>query len=232
MQIIVNAVPERRKMIQHLKTLLPNIEVIWDTDYRGSWWGLDQACRLATEDTLFLQDDALPCENFINLVDSAVSLRPGTQIQFWGLYSQWVLPCEKKNVTWIKWVHGGSGVAQFIPFVHIKEFLYWANKNTEFTRKNSDLRLAIWRTLNQLPSWLTFPELVQHIGEVSSLRTGRHKPIGEKFISDTNMIFNNLFHVSKWDISTYATNFLISNGKNGHVLPDFRASLSKLKDSM
>lgn len=177
LSVSVMAVPERRNMVrENLVPILPESTYIsYDINHKGIWWN-SRNCwsHYSSEAThhLVIQDDALPCNNFIEHVQEILSINNDNIICFY-LGNAWTSKINtllKNNRHWLVRDCGVASVALIIPTKWIPDMLVFGERYfSKSETMNEDNRIACWQYIRKHPTWYPIPELVDHIGNGKSV---------------------------------------------------------------
>ncbi len=173
--VAIMAVPERRQLVeQNLLPEVPNAMVIYDLQHAGVWptarraW---QNWRQEATHHIVLQDDARPCKGFLAQVQAAIEAKPSALINFYNGYGNRHMheQAEKRGWHWIRREYGLNGVAVCMPVDMIRHYLLWGARWLADDPWHDDNRMKLFQYIHHYPTWVTHPELVDHVGGTSSI---------------------------------------------------------------
>lgn len=170
--------PDRVKMLQQILErldkdlkLLSGFSICDDTDRRGIWWNCKQAWNKyhpRSTHHLVLQDDMLPCHNFIPALLKLIEIKP-TQIIHIFASNVAVLTAQSQNKHWYTTPEGSWGGAVMLPRFDFG-WCEWSDQHLrDFSIHNDDTRLDNYALCHQKLLWNTSPSLIEHIGYDKSL---------------------------------------------------------------
>lgn len=179
----IMAHPRRAPFVEELQAQLPEATVVWDQ--HDDRWETGRRALLAyqpdAEAHAVIQDDAIPCADFIAGLERITDAAQGHPI---GLYIGSVRPHQNTVTPALRRaIHEGSpwlvapgpywGVGLVLPVADIDELVAWGDKKPEI--KNYDRRIARFYETQGRDCWYTVPSLVDHrpVHENPSLVTGR-----------------------------------------------------------
>lgn len=173
---------ERRVMVQDLsrrikdKDLLVEFTILKDYDKAGPWPVSRKAWKMAgrkgATHQLVLQDDVIPCRDFVKTLLKLVELKPDVPI---GIYAnrKVVETARTAGSSWALIPDGAWGQAVLLPVALAWDFLRWERAHVtahgEFVKKHYDTRVAMWLLKTKRPMWATVPSLIEHIAPSRSL---------------------------------------------------------------
>lgn len=176
---VVAAHPSREEMVtfllqdlgQQVGVIWDEKEDIWDTHQRA-WEAVD---RNATHG-LVLQDDAIPCIDFLDGAQRALDYYSDKVVSFYfGNASNHpkimraVQRAEEAEASWIFSTGTWWGPAIAIPTDQIDQMLTFCKGR----RESYDRRLAIWCGVTERIVYYTWPSLVEHFDAPSLVNPGR-----------------------------------------------------------
>lgn len=170
-EIRIVCVPERlplaRKMLKILNN--PIVRISCDVRYTGSWNGTRLAWLSGLKNpeathVITLEDDAIPCKDFIESVYTIAALKPDEVIAFYSLRSEThcVTWAEKNNSHWYVTDGNASGVGVMMPREKLVDFLRVVDAFIEPGVPYEDARLWGWQQLRKYRTWTTVPNLLEH----------------------------------------------------------------------
>lgn len=131
-------------------------EGVWPTA-RRAWTSYDPA---ATHH-LVLQDDVVPCLDFLAGAERALSVHPEVPVSFYANRAA-VEEARAVRVNWAVIPDGAWGQAMCLPVSMIPPWLAWVDENVMSSFKHDDSRLTMWLLRTRCPVWCTAPSLVEH----------------------------------------------------------------------
>lgn len=234
--IVIQAVPARKPLVDELIQKLPDAIVGWDADRQGAWPTFRAAWQKTSRDMLYIQDDCVPCVNFLELVEKSIAAKPGEHIQYFNAGSGEEVYYQKAKAMGASWIRSAfifTGQCIFLPRQDGEQFFAWAENTFEETRHNLDLRLAIWRVLQGKSSLRTVPELVEQLA-VKSAIGGRIKGtcLRSMFNEDPNLVFNQNEMVDNRGIYyEVAKKFILKHAKQ-EIFDEFCTNYATLRQTL
>lgn len=177
LSVTILCVPGRRTMAKvlqkHIESLGQPVNVFCDIRYQGCWYGVQQARKLMDKTSthhLVLQEDVLLCNNFFAAVEEILKILPHHIISFYNLKSErakhdWA---TKKGYSWVVNDAGSAGPAILMPADYVYSFLKFSDKWVAPETKYEESRLWGWQKVNNIHTWVSNPNLVEHLGSMSS----------------------------------------------------------------
>ena len=138
---------------------------LWDTTKRT--WHQALRKRNVTH-VVAMQDDMLPCPNFLSLLYGALEARPAAIVCYFSM-RQALLTAQAQGISWLYGPDCTWGGTTVLPSDLAIEFLLWERKNIDPMFKSADRRLVLFCREHGLPVYVTAPSLVQHEGAEQSL---------------------------------------------------------------
>lgn len=164
-------VPSRLSSAKNIQNILRSqtVDITCDIRYTGSWNGTRNAWlsglsnKKATH-VMTLEDDILPCKDFIKTVHHIADLLPNEVITFYSLKSEsnMVKWADKNDSCWYVTDGNASGQAVMIPRAKLIDFLRITDAFIDPTVPYEDARLWGWQQLRHYLTWTTVPNLVEH----------------------------------------------------------------------
>ena len=173
--------PQRRGFVEELLEQLGDVEVVWDR--RGDRWDTGRRALLAHsgEWGLTIQDDAIPCQDFLAGAEKALTAAGERPVAFYtGQPRPWrsvigpaIARARREGSAWLEMEGPWWGVALAIPTSHIPDLIAWCDKRTEI--ENYDRRISRFYHHLGIQCWYSVPSLVEHrsVDESPSLIAGR-----------------------------------------------------------
>lgn len=153
------------------KNILNGFSISDDLNKNGVWWNYKQAQKMAKKDSthhIVLQDDMIPCDNFIETLLELISYNPNNIIHIFGtdIYSDIFY---KENHPWFVSYDGVWGGSWILP----KKYFNWYELAEEVIEHNSevwdDTMFNFYCTYTQTSVWHITPTLLHHEGNNKSL---------------------------------------------------------------
>ena len=154
----------------------------WPTARRGWIWGAAQATRWHLQ----LQDDALPCRNFVAGLLAALHALPHPEIVAPYSPRAVILKAKRSGSSWAWIPDGCAGVAICLPHEFIEPFLDWEQKalSPDYDRNCDDSRVNLWAMETFHDVWATAPSLIEHADSNQSLIQGGAERRARWFIGE------------------------------------------------
>ena len=162
--------PRRRSLSDMLwRVGEPAIKCKWeafkvfdDPDRKGSWWNAERCWRygLDTGAThhLVLQDDIIPCRDFVTGVFDVIRAYPQDVI---SLFSGPRKAFAKPGIRWGE-SEGPWGPAVIMPKELLGRFIFWNSLFISPDLKHDDARISLFLERMGLTAKIPFPNLVDH----------------------------------------------------------------------
>jgi FkbM family methyltransferase len=153
-------IPDLLKMLNSpAEVVLDRFNDRWETG-RRSLLAYNPRCS----HHLVIQDDTLPCENLIAILDKALDVVPATSPMALytgrvGAFKKMVLNAVKGDTSWIQMPGLNWGPAVVIPTKGIPELVAFGDK---LSLPNYDLRLSRFYESKKIDTWYPYPSLVEH----------------------------------------------------------------------
>lgn len=153
------------------QSLLSGFRICDDMEKKGIWWNCKQSWgNIPAQSThhLVLQDDMLPCKNFIPALYEVIRTKPENIVHIFASNM-----AAKRSLTagkhWYTTVDGSWGGSIILPRKHFG-WCEWADGYLQdFSPICDDTRLDHYAICNQEPIWCVTPSLIEHIGYDKSL---------------------------------------------------------------
>ena len=168
-----------------LEKLGEPVEVVVDPEPRrlDPWKNWVRALRhgqtLGSDHLLVLENDILPCRDFLASVRKAIEAKPDDFLRFYSplenvVESRTYEEGMRQKYRWIPFVHWGGVQAVVIPVPWIEGFVEWGESFPVYG-KFPDGRLAawLWKKVHK-PAWTTLPSLVEHT-QPSLMGNSKHR---------------------------------------------------------
>lgn len=196
--VCIISVLSRRKSAERVADAvgIPYDKIIYDNRGRSgggdAWYNARRAWLTTSEDAthrMILQDDIIPCDDFLNIVRRCVQRLPDCA---WTFYNGvWVTEAMKRLSTPYVRLNGCrvSGQALLLPREHIEPMIKWTDGFFGEAFKHDDARVGVYCLMNDLPMMGTIPSLCQHDMNVDSVipnhnRKDRISPTFRKDVLD------------------------------------------------
>lgn len=198
LSVAIMAVPERSDQAGALWASLGGhapVHVSMDDEHKGTVWGCLQAVwtalRTPTTHVCVLQDDALPCRDFLEGAVRAIAAKPKAAVSFWNAIDpELTKRLRPRAQHWYRWLDWYGNVAFALPVETARWFATWAEQSWrhDYMMGRAQLHgadLAVlekWASCDDMllrafledygiPMWHTVPALVAH-GEPNSTTAG------------------------------------------------------------
>lgn len=145
---------------------------LWDTASRAwdSW-------PVGATHHLVLQDDILPCRDFLQGVERALSVVPTEIVSFYCARAAQRIAVER-GISWCTSRTISSALAVAMPVHDVAHWLSWCRTWVKESYPHDDARLSLWALHHGRTIYFTCPSLVEHIGFDRSLM-GHRSPAGK-----------------------------------------------------
>jgi hypothetical protein len=171
--------PDARKLGIQIRVVQdPKREGPWATAKRCWFQGL----REGATHHMVLQDDILPCVDFLPTILRILELLPDAPIAPFAMRKA-ITVARQADKSWATIRDGCWGPCFILPVALITDCLRTAESFPALGQNSDDTRISKWMILRNRPAWATVPCLVEHLGASQSL-------IG----------FNNKKRVARWYI--------------------------------
>lgn len=195
MKIVIQAVPERKQLVEGLLGFLPDAEVYYDEKHEGCHPSRVHILRNNPQGVLILQDDVVITPWFLEEAQKAVRLDDLTS--FCLCTNPWTMDAYQQGFSYVRTKCLLWGQAIWMPAKMIREYLKWLSSESYLTALaareegvRSSLRMfsrgvqmddqTIRRFLQESQWWnyVTLPNLVNHrfvastLGHTGALRNG------------------------------------------------------------
>jgi mRNA-degrading endonuclease YafQ of YafQ-DinJ toxin-antitoxin module len=172
-------IQHKAKSREHwLKTMLlilndKRVKVVTDADHSlyGSWKKTIQSHTKKDTHILILQDDILPCADFIQAVEHIIKLLPNEPITFFSNIDK-VEEAVKSGISWVKLKTWFMAQAYVLPIALAEDMYSWIEENIKPDVYMDDNRMATYMFYNRRYVYATAPSLVEHMGWNSSTLNG------------------------------------------------------------
>jgi len=161
-----------------LKTLLhllndKRAKVITDRSHSlyGSWKETVKSYSRRSTHILVLQDDVLPCRDFIPAVERIIEVLPDEPITLFS-NSQSIEEALRVRVSWVKLRTWFMAQAYILPVPLLDDMYSWIEKNIKPSVYMDDNRMATYMFYKGRYVYATAPSLVEHLGWNSTTLTG------------------------------------------------------------
>lgn len=179
LQVVVQHDDRRAELLPRLLRHLPGARVV--TAERGSCWRTYLACLRALEKgashLLIVQDDAVPCPDFLPTVEKVIAARPEAIIALFVSGSklggaQEVLDACSRGSNWALLAKNNfvPVVCTAYPRADVEALTAYADANPFSERRTSDdANVYQWMQAAKREAWATVPSLCDHNDFVPSL---------------------------------------------------------------
>lgn len=189
--VAVLTIPERKHLGITIKDLYAGGKLYCDYYHEGSWKNHKRALSECTSDYLLvLEDDILPCKDFLLTVDVIAGMFPDNPVSFFNMdyYKRTNNTVKKRGETFFS-TFGVTGQAILYPSKCITSFLRWCDVNVPENNilNTCDARRWAWAVSTNTPIVVTVPNLVEHTLPLetaikNSVRTLSKKRVSADFI--------------------------------------------------
>ena len=157
-----------------------------DKNKTGSWWNAKRAWSFngGKSHILVLQDDVQLCEFMFPLTIGRSKVTPKHIITYFtgpwfGRIRRWA---KMRNEHWVRFQAVVTAQAILMPSDLVADFLSWDGEHMQQKPMHDDPHIRAWQLENNIDTWCTVPELVEHIGAAKSIvwpgdPTYRHRSI-------------------------------------------------------
>ncbi len=177
MSVAIVSVPKRynlaKRLQQKFSLLGIDAKMCVDVKYEGSWWCHRKAMEAIEPDAthhLVIEEDAVLCKNFKELVYQVISVKPNEIISLFASREQkakfaWAY---KRGYSWFVNDCGAPGVACIFPKDKLADMLTWCDQTCPFDMPYEDSHLWGWMKTRGLLTWNPVPNLVEHGAPMNS----------------------------------------------------------------
>jgi hypothetical protein len=152
---------------------LGSVKIIVDTEH--NLWNCAKRTLSSHEkgDThlLILQDDVLPCRDFIATAAKLITARPKDPITLFS-NKETIMESKRLGFHWLSVRKFLMAQCYILPVPVIKDFLAWEKKHVKQDIYFDDNRMAMYFFYQNRPVFATAPSLVEHLGWNQSTLTG------------------------------------------------------------
>lgn len=152
-------------------SLLSGFSISDDIDKKNIWWNCKQAWSQVPDNSthhLVLQDDMMPCKNFIPTLYEIIRLNPDKIIHIFAS-NKAVMDALDQGKRWYTTPDGSWGGSVILPRKHFG-WCQWADEHfNDFSPICDDTRMDYYAICNQELIWSVAPSLIEHIGYDKSL---------------------------------------------------------------
>lgn len=175
-----------------LATILTHVTrytVCTDTAGRGCWWNtVDALARTGGGAThhLVLQDDFLPCRDFLAALPVILARRPEHAVSLFSMRKA-VHEARALGHAWRTSRNDVIGGTVVLPVGWIRPYLAWARAHFDPAYPHDDVRLGAWLIEHGHRVWNTTPSLLEHAGDgFSVMGHGNRNRVATWFLGDTS----------------------------------------------
>jgi hypothetical protein len=160
------------RLLPEARRLSVEFGQVVDRGAHGPWYSW-RMCWIAglhigADHVLVIQDDVLPCRDFLGGVQQAIQRRPEDILRFFTVrgiqakaleaHKSWI----RSKTTWVQ--------ALVIPSsARLPDFLEWSAAHIDPDYYSCDRRLTCYQLKKCIPAFVTAPSLVEHVGSSRSL---------------------------------------------------------------
>jgi hypothetical protein len=193
LSIRIQHVKKRERWAKTLKYLLGDKRTKIITDQKNILWEgakktLQSYDHKATH-LLVLQDDVLPCQDFVATVERILELLPNEPITFYSP-NESILAAQNLKSNWVTLLTWRNAQAYVLPVPIIDDFLVWAERHIKPEIYFDDDRFAMYFYFHKQLVYCTAPSLVEHMGWNSTTLTGYK----------SGHVFESRLRMAKWYI--------------------------------
>jgi len=181
-----------RDIIERLGDLssLVSFSICDDVNKNGVWWNCKQAwSKVHPESThhIVLQDDMMPCKNFIQTLYAIIQMRPENIVHIFASNDAAIKALEEDK-HWYTTPDGSWGGSIILPRKHFG-WCEWSDEHfQDLERLYDDARMDFYAICNEQLIWSITPSLIEHVGYDKSLI--RNAPLkyrmSRKYIGDSD----------------------------------------------
>jgi hypothetical protein len=184
MKVAIQAVPERAQYVANILKVIPHAKVYEDVQHHGPFWGMMQILNDSPDGVLILQDDVFVADWFLE--EAQKSIIPDREMSFCVNAYPKLLNYYQQGYSYLKTQTLVWGQANYHPAWIVQKFLEWQSRQTATVesenrdkpkfrrfyrgRQASDRTLSVFLHDENLWSYVTLPNLVNHHRYVSTLR--------------------------------------------------------------
>lgn len=175
-------------LLERLDQSFP-LAIVEDSRQEGLWPTAKRAWKaIAPEAThhLVLQDDILPCLDFLPAVAQAIITKPDEPLSFYANRAV-IDQARQQGSSWARISRPLFGQANCFPVAMVRDFLSWEEQHVKPSLKFDDSRIAMYLLAHHRPIWTTVPSLVEHVGAYESLlghagKIGKYERVARWFL--------------------------------------------------
>ncbi len=173
--INIQATVERKNWIKVMQGILNDKRAVPVFDTKHDLWEGAKATlknyKKGTTHMLVLQDDVLPCQDFIKTAERIIEILPDDPITLFSNRRE-ILEAKAKGYNWFRLKKFLMAQAYIMPVPIIEDFLIWAEKHIKPEIYFDDNRWAMYLYYHDKLTWATAPSLVEHLGWNQTTLTG------------------------------------------------------------
>lgn len=180
--IILTVLPERQEYYEYLKEKLPEAEFCFDTEKHAMKTFISALEMVGDDPAIFMEDDCILTENFVEKAEKAIQERPDEVIQFFSMR----IDDFRLGSRYLEGSEYFSNCCFYLPKGVAKEILKfapdWIEANKEKNPTAMDYLVRDFLIENQLNYFNHVPSLVQHrIGKSSIDSTRPERRVSTTF---------------------------------------------------
>ena len=165
--IRIQATNKRQRWVDTLLYLLNDRRAKAIFDNRLQLWNGAKTTLLSYNKThthmLVLQDDVLPCKDFIKTVEKIIEILPDQPITLFS-NKEAILEAKNRGINWVKLRKWLMAQTYIMPISIIEDFLIWEARHIKPEIYYDDNRWAMYFFYHKKRVWATAPSLVEHLG--------------------------------------------------------------------
>jgi len=147
--------------------------VVEDWERRGPWWTARRAwmagLRGGATHHLVLQDDVIPCRDFLEGAKAALAAVPDQPVSFYANREVVTRIRARNDSAWAVIPDACWGQGLCLPVDQIGHFLRWSDEHIEPDYPHDDDRFVLYFLSLGRFVWYTMPSLLDHAGAGRSL---------------------------------------------------------------
>jgi hypothetical protein len=177
---------DRRRLLLQLRQRLGPVRpphtfaVVADRKKSGCWpiahaaWIAASTAPGATH-AFVMQDDNHPCPHFLAAVETILALRPDQPISLATNRPQ----LDRVDGAWLKALGATWGGGTILPVAIARDFIRWCDRYFPDPPwdLDDDMRLVAYLSVADIPTYITVPGLIQHLGARSLLGHSLASPL-------------------------------------------------------
>lgn len=167
-------VPERKPGLDRLLAALPSGAHVESAPGKPHEWSERQwkgAIAQGRTHCALLNDDVIPCDGFLDVLDAAVRAQPKAILNLYNLHPL-AAEADARGFRWLTSPDGLIGNAYVLPTSTLEEFLVWRSlvlKPGAVEELSEDQLVNMFAMTTERLIWHTVPSLVDHDPQIASL---------------------------------------------------------------